>query len=93
MVVVAHETSRSYYRMSMLQRRLQVLIDDDLHERLLAAARDRGMSVEAVVREAIEGGLASPDAAGARTLAAIPMDVPAVDDLVTELNDLRGRRG
>ena len=83
--------------MRMLQRRLQVLIDDERYERLHALAADRGVSVGTLVREAIDRGLASPDrrraAAGARILAAAPMPVPSVDDLLTELDELRGRRG
>lgn len=83
--------------MSMLKRRLQVLIDDDRHDRLMAVARDRGMSLGAVVREAIDRGLATPDGrrelAAARILGAPPMDVPSVDELKAELDALRGRRG
>jgi Ribbon-helix-helix protein, copG family len=83
--------------MSMLQRRLQVLIDEARHERLQALAKERGVSVGSLVRDAIDRGLASPDArkaaAGARILAAAPMPAPAVDDLLSELDDLRGRRG
>lgn len=82
--------------MSMLQRRLQVLIDDERHERIQAVARQRGMSVGAVVREAIDRGLAGPDdgrhAAANRILAAVPMPVPDPDDLVRELEALRARR-
>lgn len=83
--------------MSMLQRRLQVLIDDERHERLVAIARERGISVGAVVREALDRGLAAPDArrqsAGARLLGAEPMAVPEVPELLSELDELRGRRG
>jgi hypothetical protein len=82
--------------MSMFERRLQILIDDERHRRIVAVARQRGMSVGAVVRDAIDRGLATPDtrrrAAGSRVLAAEPMDVPGVDALLTELDDLRGRR-
>ncbi len=80
----------------MLQRRLQVLIDDDRHARLQALAKARGVSVGTLVREAIDRGLASPEhgraAAAARILAAEPMPVPPVDDLIAELDELRGRR-
>jgi hypothetical protein len=82
--------------MSMLERRLQILIDEDRHRRILAVARERGMSVGAVVRDAIDRGLGVADtrrrAAGSRLLAAEPMDVPDVDDLLGELDDLRARR-
>lgn len=82
--------------MSMLQRRLQVLIDDERHERLQALAKQRGVSIGELVREAIDRGLASPDrrraTAAARILAAEPMPVPPVDGLLEELDQLRGRR-
>lgn len=79
-----------------MHRRLHVLIDDERHERIVESARERGMSVGAVVREAIDRGLVSPDhrmaVASARILSAEPMAVPPVDELLTELDDLRGRR-
>jgi hypothetical protein len=59
----------------------------------MPASRERGVSVAAVVRDAIDRALPSPDAkrgaAGRRILAAEPIAVP---DLVTELDDLRARR-
>jgi hypothetical protein len=82
--------------MSMLERRLQILIDEERHRRIVAVARERGMSVGAVVRDAIDRGLATPDtrrrSAGSRVLGAPPMDVPDVDALLDELDDLRARR-
>ncbi len=83
--------------MSMLNERLQVMIDRDQRERLERCARDRGTSVATLVREAID--LAFPDDIGRRReaadrlLAAEPMDVPDVASLLEELEDLRGRRG
>jgi len=79
--------------MSMpLEHRLQILLDDERHRRIVAVARDRGVSVAAVVREA-----ASPDgrrrAAGERLLGAADMPVPAPEALRAELDELRGRRG
>jgi len=83
--------------MSMLEHRLQVLIDDDRHQRLTTAARERGVSVATIVREAIDRGLPTSDqrrrAAGAVLLAAEPMEVPDVPELLAELDALRGRRG
>jgi hypothetical protein len=80
----------------MLTRRLQVLLDDRRYRRLEAAARRRGVSVAAVVRDAIDRDLGSPaldrSTAGRRFLAAPPMEVGSVDDLLTELDQLRGRR-
>jgi len=82
--------------MSMLERRLQILIDEERHRRIVAAAKERGMSVGAVVREAIDRGLSAPDgrrqAAARRILDAAPMDVPEPDALAAELDALRGAR-
>jgi hypothetical protein len=84
--------------MSMpLEHRLQILIDDDRHRRISAVARERGVSVATVVREAIDRGLASSAtqrrAAGARLLDAPAMSVPDPQELRAELEDLRARRG
>jgi hypothetical protein len=79
-----------------LEHRLQVLIDDDRHRRLADLAAARGVSVATIVREAIDRGLTSPDdqrrAAGERILAAGAMPAPDPDDLLAELEELRGRR-
>ncbi len=84
--------------MSMpLEHRLQILLDDERHQRLVAAARERGVSVATVVREAIDRGLPGPDrqrrAAAARLLDAPDMPVPEPAQLRTELEAVRGRRG
>ena len=83
--------------MSMpLEHRLQVLIDDDRHRRIVRAARDRGVSVATVVREAIDRGMSGPSArrlaAGRRLLDATDMPVPEPRELRAELEALRGRR-
>jgi hypothetical protein len=82
--------------MLMLEHRLQVLIDDERHARLSAAARERGVSVATVVREAIDRGLGPAagrrEAAGRRLLDASDMEVPEVVELKAELDALRGRR-
>jgi hypothetical protein len=82
--------------MSMsLDHRLQILIDDERHRRISAAARERGVSVATIVREAIDRGLANPDgrrrAAGRRLLEAPDMHVPEPTELRDELDALRGR--
>lgn len=82
--------------MSMsLDHRLQILIDDDRHRRISAAARKRGVSVATIVREAIDRGLVNPDtqreAAARRLLEASDMPVPEPSGLRTELDALRGR--
>lgn len=80
-----------------LDHRLQILLDDERHQRLLAIARERGISVAAVVREAIDRGLPAPDArrraAGDRLLSAPDMPVPEPDELRAELDELRARHG
>jgi hypothetical protein len=85
------------YSMSMsLDHRLQILIDDERHRRITAAAEERGVSVATIVREAIDRGLANPDskrsAAGRRLLDAPDMAVPDPGELHIELEALRGRR-
>jgi hypothetical protein len=77
-----------------LDRRLQLLLDADRHRRLAAAARERGTSVAAVIRDAIDR--AVPDdierkrAAAAAILAAEPMELPAtVEELKAELDGAR----
>lgn len=80
-----------------LDRRLQVLLDSERHDRLAEIAAERGISVAAVVREAIDRGL--PDLAdrrrkaGRRLLASPDMPVPGPPELIEELDAIRGRRG
>jgi predicted transcriptional regulator len=78
--------------MRMLTHRLQLLLDDERHQRVQTLARQRGTSVAAVIREALDRGLPATQprrsAAARRILAAEPM--PA-GNLIAELADLRGR--
>jgi predicted transcriptional regulator len=71
---------------------MQILLDDERYERVQALARQRGTSVAAIIREAIDRGLPAAQqrraAAGRRVLAAEPMEVGG---LLAELDDLRGR--
>jgi hypothetical protein len=83
--------------MSMpLEHRLQILLDDERHQLISNAARERGVSVATVVREAIDRGVPHTDArkraAGRRVLEAPDMDVPEPLELLEELRALRGRR-
>lgn len=83
--------------MSMsLEHRLQILLDEDRHRRITAAARERGVSVATIVREAIDRAVVDDAGrrreAGRRILDAPDMTVPDVDDLLAELDDLRGGR-
>lgn len=82
--------------MLMLEHRLQILLDDERHTRITTAARERGVSVATVVREAIDRGVTASagrrEAAGRRLLEAADMDVPDVAGLKAELETLRARR-
>jgi hypothetical protein len=82
--------------MSMLERRLQILLDEERHARITSVARERGISVATVVREAIDRGVADPGdrrrAAGRRLLDAPDMPVPTPGELHDELEALRARR-
>jgi hypothetical protein len=84
------------YDENMLERRLQVLVDEERYQRLVAVARQRNVSVAAVVRHAIDDALSSrgPErsAAARQVLSAPRMPVPDTADLLSELEDLRGRR-
>lgn len=79
--------------MLMLERRLQILLDEKRYRRLAAAARARKTSVAAVVREAID--LALPvdvdrkRDAGRALLAADPIPVPDLEQLKVELDEIR----
>ena len=78
-----------------LARRFQILLDDARYERLAAAARERNVSVAAVIRDAID--LAVPaDLARKReavdgVLAAEPIPVPDVAELKREAAAGRSR--
>lgn len=82
--------------MCMLDRRLQILLDQDRYERVVAAARDRGTSVATIVREAIDRAFpstsAAKHAAGKLILEAPDMPVPSVKDLKKELDEMHERR-
>ena len=76
----------------MLTHRMQLLLDDERYQRVQALARQRGTSVAAVIREALDRGLPATQprrsAAARRILTAQPMPV---GNLIAELDDLRGR--
>lgn len=65
--------------MPSLTRRTQLLLDDDLHRRLREIAAQRGISIGALIREAIDEKLSSVQDARAeaidKLLAAEPMPV------------------
>ncbi len=83
--------------MRMFERRLQILLDDDRYRRVEHVARERGTSVAAVIREAIDRGLPATESvrssAASRVLEAPDMEVPRdPSGLREELDELRSRR-
>jgi hypothetical protein len=82
--------------MSMLDRRLQVLIDEDRWSRLEREAVRRHVSVGVLVREAIDerfpGDADQRRAALQAILDAQPMAVPDPDELRSELEAIRSHR-
>jgi hypothetical protein len=83
--------------MHMLDRRLQVLLDENRYRRLQAEARRRRTSVAQVVREAIDTALpadvARKRAALKAVLEAEPMPVPKDPrDLKREIEEAHERR-
>ena len=74
--------------MRMLTRRLQILIDEPRYRRLRAEARERGTSVAAVIRDAVDqlvpAGASQRSKAARAVLAAEPMPVPGVEELRAE---------
>ncbi len=84
------------YCMCMLERRLQILLDQARFDRVSAEAARRGASVASVIREAIDRAYPvdadARAAAAASVLAAPDMPVPDARQLRAELDALRGRR-
>jgi len=78
-----------------LDRRLQLLLDEERYQRVAETARLKRISVAAVIRDAIDQSLAPVDrrrdVAARLILDAPEMDVPPGDGLLEELDDLRGR--
>lgn len=71
---------RMCYCMRMLSHRLQILLDEERYQKLGREARRRGVSVAAVLRDAVDRlpvDAARRQAALARILEAEPMEVPA----------------
>jgi|HubBroStandDraft_2_1064218.scaffolds.fasta_scaffold27702_4 hypothetical protein len=81
--------------MPTLTRRTQLLLDDDLHQRLRKIAAERGISLGALIREAIDEKLASAQDDRAKAidelLAAEPM--PVDDWPVMKQEIVEGRYG
>lgn len=83
--------------MSMLSRRLQILIDDDRFSRLEREAARRRVAVAVLVRDAIDASFPATTparrAASRKILDTAPMEVPDPGELRAELDEVRGRRG
>jgi hypothetical protein len=81
----------------MFSKRLQILIDEPRHQRLVAHAREHNLSIGAAIREALDAAIpvaaTERRAAARRVLAAEAMPVPPPPALRAELDELRGRRG
>jgi hypothetical protein len=82
--------------MHILERRLQILLDDSRYRRIAAVARERKTSVAAVVRDAIDrahpADLERKRAAWEAIERAEPMHVPeTVEGLKRELQELHDR--
>lgn len=80
-----------------LDRRLQLLLDEERYQRVATLAGQRGTSVASVIREAIDRGLPKADQQRLRAsrllLEAAPVPVPDPAGLRAELDEVRGRRG
>lgn len=78
-----------------MDRRLQLLLDEERYERVAAAAKRQRVSVGTVIRDAIDASLVTENQnradAAAFILAAEPMAVPTVDKLRKELDELHSR--
>jgi hypothetical protein len=74
--------------MHMLDRRLQIRIDERRYRRLQSEARERKSSMAAVIRDAIDdvfpAGTSKRTAAARAVLGADPMPVPGVEELRQE---------
>lgn len=78
----------------MYDRRLQILLDEGRFRRVEAVARERRLSIAAVIRDAIDLALPPDLEKKRRALAAIkaakPMAVPErIEDLKAELDEIR----
>lgn len=83
--------------MATMERRVQILLDEERYQQAASAARERGVSVGQVVRDALDSSLGADSRrrrrALAHILAAEPVDLPAdVADLKREIADGRGHR-
>lgn len=82
--------------MHMLDKRLQVLVDEARYERLARRSAALGTSIGNLVREAIDAcypGVEPRRESAARViLDAEPMPVPSIGDLKRELDEIRTDR-
>jgi hypothetical protein len=75
-----------------MTRRLQLLLDEDRYQKIAAVASEQQRSVASVIREAIDRSLSISSsrraAAGQAILDAEPFDVPDLDELRRELDEM-----
>lgn len=80
----------------MLTRRLQILLEETQYTRLESYAKERGLSVGAAVREAIDKVVPADAerrrAAGKAILSAPRMHVGTIEELKKELDEARSSR-
>ena len=81
--------------MATLERRVQVLLDEDRYQQAVATARERGVSVGQVVRDALDASLGSDARRRSRALALIleaeHVPMPDVEELKREIAEGRVR--
>lgn len=78
--------------MCMLNRRVQILLDEARFRRISERAKRRKVSVATVIREAIDAADVDPRAraeAAREILAAPKMPVPSLKELKRELDEIR----
>lgn len=79
----------------MLDRRTQILLDDERYELLRRRAEETGASISSLIREAVDrmlaGDVEARQRAAASFLAAEPMALPDWPELETEIETLYER--
>ncbi|HEX9712452.1 MAG TPA: antitoxin [Actinomycetota bacterium] len=80
----------------MLERRLQILLDEARYQKLAAHAKRRGVSVASIVRQAVDQFFGADDGrrveAARRILGAEKVALPDPEKLKNEMRASRGRR-
>ncbi len=81
--------------MATLERRVQILLDEERYQAATTAARERGVSLGQVVREALDASFGADARRRHRALQVIlnaePVQMPDVEELKHELAEERDR--